>query len=169
MGDLIFLDRTRYDMSNRLTILGCTLWSHVSPEAEINVKQQLNDFYQVKDWTLEKYLRAHAEDVAWLNSQIQMIREAEPHRDVVIFSHHAPTMRLTSAPWYDDSDVRTAFSTEMTVQPCWAKPLKLWAFGHTHWNCDFEKDGVRIVSNQRGYEGSESRKSNFKEDKVLVV
>jgi hypothetical protein len=27
----------------------------------------------------------------------------------------------------------------------------MWAFGHTHWECDFERVRVRVLSNQRGY------------------
>lgn len=35
--------------------------------------------------------------------------------------------------------------------------VKVWAFGHTHYNCDFEVERggevgrLRIVANQRGY------------------
>lgn len=33
-----------------------------------------------------------------------------------------------------------------------SKNVKVWAFGHTHWNCDFvEEGGKRVLTNQRGY------------------
>ena len=58
----------------------------------------------------------------------------------------------------------------MTEKPTWGEPVVAWAFGHTHWNCDFEEKGVRIVSNQRGYElFGRSAKETFLEGKAISV
>ena len=60
--------------------------------------------------------------------------------------------------------------TNLEREECWTNPrVKMWAFGHTHFNCDFEDklDGEtgtetstetstgtrtkRVVANQKGY------------------
>ena len=81
----------------------------------------------------------------------------EPQREVIVFTHHAPTIRGTGDSKFEGGPTSSAFSTELTGEICWTGGnVKLWAFGHTHWSCDFERNGVRVYSNQRGYnEGSE--------------
>ena len=75
----------------------------------------------------------------------------DPDRQVVVFTHHAPAMRGTADPKYAGGPSESAFATDLVGQKCWGDPVKVWVFGHTHWSCDFVKDGIRIVSNQRGY------------------
>ena len=53
---------------------------------------------------------------------------------------------------------------------CWkTKSVKLWAFGHTHFNCDYtdESSGNRVVTNQRGYYFAQS--AGFECDKVIEL
>jgi len=133
------------------------------------VSRSLNDFYAVSGWTLEKYNDAHAQDVKWLEEQCATIKAQEPGRRVVILTHHAPTFHNTSAPEHRGGILNSAFATEMTTSPCWGSPVKVWAFGHTHFNCDDVLKGVRVVSNQRGYEGLEANQTGFFEEKVLLV
>jgi hypothetical protein len=171
-GEFILLDQTRYDLNADITILGCTLWSHIPPAASEEVGRRLNDFRRIHQWSVERHNAAHASDVAWLDSECAKIRAAEPGRRVVVLTHHAPAVSGTSAPQHEgstSSSLRTAFATDMSGRPCWGPPVKLWGFGHTHFCCDFMSRGVRIVSNQRGYEGFEAPRSLFKDDLVLFV
>jgi hypothetical protein len=46
-GYLIFLDQTGFDISENVTILGCTLYSLISPEQAQSV-QLVSDFEQVE-------------------------------------------------------------------------------------------------------------------------
>jgi len=169
LGEFVFLNRVRYDLSKEITVLGCTLWSHVPETALYPVSRGLNDFHQVKHWTINDYINAHAQDVKWLEEQCMEIKTKEPARRIIILTHHAPTFQNTSAPQYRNSPVASAFATEMTDSPCWGSPVVAWAFGHTHFNTDFMLKGVRVVSNQRGYEGSEAGHLGFSAEKILLV
>lgn len=43
---------------------------------------------------------------------------------------------------------------DLSGELCWKQGVtKLWAFSHTHFNCDFRdaETGKRVVFNQRGY------------------
>jgi hypothetical protein len=60
--------------------------------------------------------------------------------------------------------------TDLSKEPCWISPsVKLWAFGHTHFNCDFidPETGKRVLANQRGCRRSEA--DGFEPEKVVVI
>ena len=85
-------------------------------------------------------------------------------------THHAPTVGGTSDPKFAAGGPvasGSAFATELVGGPCWDKErVRVWMFGHTHWCCDFVREGVRVVSNQRGYrEGV----PGFAPDKVVEI
>ena len=156
LGEFVFLNRTRYDMDDKVTVLGCTLYSKIGPTKDEmdRVSMGLNDFYQINDWTVEKHNEAHATDLAWLNSEVEAIATSEPHRKVVILTHHSPTKDPRAVePRHANSPISSGFCTDLSKEVCWTKDcVKLWTFGHTHYNCDFEaRQGLRVVTNQRGY------------------
>ncbi|KAL6238962.1 hypothetical protein BDW75DRAFT_227542 [Aspergillus navahoensis] len=155
LGTFVFLDQTRYDISDNVTVLGCTLYSRV-PEAQAeNVSYHLNDFYDISDWTVEAHSEAHEADRKWLNEQISQISASKPHQKIVVFTHHSPTVvPEASDPAHVNSPISSAFSTDLSCEVCWEKPqVRLWAFGHTHYNCDYteQRTGKRVMANQRGY------------------
>lgn len=51
MGRFVFLDRTRFDVTNTLTILGCTLFSDIVPQQTTEVARCLIDFNRIHGWT----------------------------------------------------------------------------------------------------------------------
>ncbi|EFQ96981.1 Ser/Thr protein phosphatase superfamily protein [Nannizzia gypsea CBS 118893] len=152
-GRFVFLSQTRFDVSDSLTVLGCTLYSHILPEQDQAVAARMSDFKMITDWTTETHNRAHDADLAWLNAQVRDIEQREPHRRIAIFSHHAPSLDPRAVdPKYAGSSVTSGFATDLRDQPCWtSSAVTAWAFGHTHYNCDFELGGVRVIANQKGY------------------
>ncbi|WEW61446.1 hypothetical protein PRK78_006936 [Emydomyces testavorans] len=157
LGEFVFLERTRYDISDAVTVLGCTLYSHVPADQEERVSFGLNDFYHIDDWTVQAHNAAYAEDLAWLNEQVASI---EPQRKIVVFTHHSPITRDPRAvdPAHAGSVIGSGFATDLSGEECWKNArVCVWAFGHTHFNCDYvveddgEAKGRRVVSNQRGY------------------
>jgi len=166
MGEFVFLNQTRYDVSPTLTILGCTLWSALNPNDLDVLSWSLTDFKRIGSFKPSSYESAHKVDLDWLTSTLEDIRSSSSARRVAIFTHHAPTVEGTGDPKYIDGPTNSAFATELTGTPCWGSPVIFWAFGHTHWNCDFEKQGVRVFSNQRGY-GQTGR--DFDPSKVVLL
>lgn len=157
LGSFVFLDQTRFDLSDDTTILGCTLFSNILPEQEEQVSFGLNDFYDIKDWTVSDHTSAHRSDISWLNTQVTSISQLEPHRKIFIFTHHSPTISsLASDAAHTGSKMTSGFSSDLREEICWKyENVRVWAFGHTHFNCDFEDSGEgkgkRVVTNQRGY------------------
>ena len=154
-GRFVLLDRTRHDLSAEVTVLGCTLWSALPSQGArlAQVRMGLNDFSKIQDFTPKVYTDMHRRDRAWLERAVGEIAKREPHRRIVVMTHHAPTVEDTSDPKHAGSAMNCAFATELVGGRCWRKPVKVWMFGHTHWVCDFERKGVRVLSNPRGYTG----------------
>lgn len=157
LGRFLLLDRRRFDLSDTLTILGCTLFSNVVDSQRGTVSLFVSDFSNITDWTVETHNVAHKSDLSWLNGEVETIARHEPHRRVIVLTHYSPTsLPEANDPEHleDSRGVQTAFVTNLDKEPCWTSPVvKVWAFGHTHFNCDFvdAKTGKRVVANQRGY------------------
>lgn len=171
LGRFVLLDRTRYDLSSQVTILGCTLHSRVQSAQSDHVSFGLNDFYHIKDWTTDKHTEAHDTDVAWLDTQVSEIAATQPDRQLIVFTHHSPTTDpRTIHPAHVNGNMSSGFMTDLSSALCWTSPnVKVWGFGHTHYNCDFfdGKTGKRVLANQRGYYFSAAQ--GFEAEKVLCL
>ena len=99
--------------------------------------------------------REHVMDVEWLQEQIGLIRK-EPNGDkrrIIAVTHHAPSTQQTSKPSDINNPWTSAFASDLIGlkdTPVLSE-VQWWIFGHTHYSTHFTKDGVKVVSNQRGY------------------
>ncbi|TGZ83890.1 hypothetical protein EX30DRAFT_338489 [Ascodesmis nigricans] len=186
-GELVFLNRRRWDWGGRekeerVTILGCTLFSKIKMAEMQNIRDVLKDFKQIKDWTVEGHLSAFEKDAEWIRNTVEEISLEDEKlgrkRKIILLTHHAPT-QLEGAhdPRHKHSPIKveSAFATELKSETWWKRDgesgLRLVAFGHTHWNCDFvdEETGVRMVANQKGYLWSQIRDGGLSFDAGKVV
>ncbi|KXJ90183.1 hypothetical protein Micbo1qcDRAFT_196354 [Microdochium bolleyi] len=173
LGQFVFLDRSSYcfhdETNGPVTVLGCTLFSRVPEYSMQDVSLGVKDFYNIDSWTVEEHSSTFEQDLAWLNNEVQSLQGAG-HK-VVIFTHHSPTLdKRALDPRHKDSPIISGFATDLSAQPCrTSSSVKLWAFGHNHYNCDFvdEKTGTRLITNQRGYYFKQSE--NWDAEKVIVV
>jgi hypothetical protein len=121
------------------------------------VSMGLNDFYQIDRWDVDAHNEMHKRDLEWLNAQVADLEGSDAR--IAIFSHWSPSRDARAIePRHAGSSVSAAFSTDLSKERCFRSGnVKLWAFGHTHYNCDFDtyrEDGagpLRIMANQRGY------------------
>lgn len=154
-----FLHHNRYDINRDITILGCTLWTSIQPSQSAEICNRMTDFNDVRgiqNWSLDSALEEHRKDLTWLNEQVLEIEASEPHRRIVVATHHCPTIDLrASDPAHYGSTVSSAFTSDLSHQPCWTSAaVKMWAFGHTHYSCIFRDDpsGKIVIANQKGYD-----------------
>ncbi|KAI1399067.1 hypothetical protein F4819DRAFT_488969 [Hypoxylon fuscum] len=169
IGKFVFLDQARHDVNDSVTVLGCTLFSNVASDTFIVKtfdKMPINSSL-VQHWTLRDHAEAHRSDLLWLNAQVDKISKAEPQREIIVFTHHSPTLdeKSFSQNW-DREHVRLKFFNNLAKEECWTNPSVIcWGFGQNHLCCDFTNAlGKRIVSNQKGDDllpcsGFESKKT----------
>lgn len=149
--NIIFLDKNRIDIDDNTTILGCTLWSHITENQRPFIKSSMADFSNIADFSIEKYNEIHQEEVSWLEKEIEFIKHNEPHRKIIIVTHHAPLIHGTSSPLFKDSKISSAFSTDLTELI--KHPVYKWIFGHTHYSSKLSVNDIDVVSFQKGYPG----------------
>jgi predicted phosphodiesterase len=153
-GKFVLLDQTRYDLSPTVSILGCTLFSNITAAQKDFVNFGLNDFYHIENWTVEEHVQKHESELRWLNVEIQKLMEGSDHK-IIIMSHYSPTDDDRAIdPKHQTSTISSGFMTDLSEEICFSSErVAVWAFGHTHFNCDFEHKAhlTRFVTNQRGY------------------
>lgn len=173
LGELVILDRDKYRIETAsgetITVLGCTLFSRVPPEAAEAVSFGINDFYHTAGWSVEQHNAAFERDLAWLNAEVTALQG--DGRTIVVLTHYSPTVDgRASDPRHQASPITSGFATDLRAATCWrSRDVKLWAFGHTHFNCDFidHSTGKRVFANQRGYYASQSQA--FMADAVVEI
>lgn len=177
LGDLYFWIALRYDLSENVTVLRYTLFSHVPAEFEDRVGIGLKDFHYIDKWTVTDHNVAQKADLSWLNEQVVSISQNVPERKIVIFTHHSPITWDQRAvdPAHVGSPIGSRFASDLSEEACWkAANARLWAFGHTHYNCDFvikddagkghgKKSCVQLAGNYF------KRAANFDVEKVVDV
>jgi predicted phosphodiesterase len=179
-GRLVLCHQRRFDVpGSDITILACSLWSHIPDDAQDAVRMKVNDFKKIKDWSVEAHNHAHQSDLEWLRAEVEAIRhqqntpagdnydgrtdgkggrffsqnhQSKPNkRSILIITHHAPCKDGTSEPRFASNPWNSAFATDLLTGSHEWQDVKLWIFGHTHYSTEFIKDGIRVLSNQRGY------------------
>lgn len=156
MGRLTLLDRTRVDLDDGITLLGCTLWSHVPDQSKDVVSTKISDFKgHISGWTVDDHNCEHERDLSWLQSEIEQLAKETPRRSVVVATHHAPSIPGTSSERDCNNAWSSAFATELidgSIQQ-WEghQMISHWIFGHTHHCCQYMRQGVKVLANQHGY------------------
>ncbi|KAL2178292.1 Metallo-dependent phosphatase-like protein [Thermothelomyces heterothallicus CBS 202.75] len=165
LGEFVLLDRRVLRLpGSDVVILGCSLFSYVPPESRMAVSTGINDFFLTDGWDVDAHNETHRRDLSWLNAQVADLERSGVDK-IIMLSHWSPTMDARAIdPKHAGSRVTSAFSTDLSREKCFRSAgVRLWAFGHTHYNCDFvaeREDGagpLRLVSNQRGYYSAQSK------------
>lgn len=168
---LRILNRTRIELAENITLLGCTLQSHITPGSQQIIQSKIQDFRRIVDWTITDHNNEHETDVKWLKANIEQIRANTPHctHRIIIITHHAPVRKGSSRPEHEQNPWTDAFATELLgdsenqeTNPLQA--VNYWVFGHTHFSTEFCRGRVRIISNQRGYVLGQNRCEKETED-----
>lgn len=170
-----FLDRTRHDINDKVTVLGCTLWSRITHEQARDVWSALTDFNSnrgIRDWDVLTHREEHQKDLDWLNEEVAKIESDEQERHIIILTHHSPTLdEKINDPRHKGSKVQSGFVTDLSKEVCWmSKNVKCWAFGHTHYSGQFHEEPTRklVYSNQRGYSAFGASKQPVVKGQIIV-
>jgi metallophosphoesterase superfamily enzyme len=156
------LERETFDLTDEITILGCTLWSPLDRTTSFF----LNDMNHIhirqngvrKSLDRITYFSWHIRDVSWLQHELKNI--ATRNRKAVILTHHGPLLDMSGK--FIGSKYNSGFVSDLSH--LFVPPAIAFASGHVHSNSDVVLNGIRSVSNALGYPGEET---GYKEDVVL--
>lgn len=148
------LERDALDVGG-IRVLGCTLWTDFRVLGDEHRKrardwaeQSLTDFWCIrrqdgKHLTPERTVRTFVQSAHWLDWQI-----SQADRPLLVVTHHAPAA-ATIAPRFAGHFSNGSFHSN--CDDLLRAPVRMWVHGHTHHNADVVHNGVRVVTNQRGY------------------
>jgi Calcineurin-like phosphoesterase len=127
-------------------ILGCTLWSHISPQNRYKAAATMNDYHKIMNWSVDSCRAKHADHVSWLEKEIAYA--AEHNEPTIVLTHHLPSYELIHST-YKDHDGNYNFASHL--DRLLKHPVEAWFAGHTHKGVDMALHGVRCVVNPFGY------------------
>ena len=128
----------RWDVGEETAALDYHLWM-----VRRTKSQGIHDFYAglgTQNWTVEAHNAAHQRDLNWLNARASELERNASIEKVMILTHWTPTRerRALHPSHRKGSKIESGFSTDLSNEVCCTSgKVKLWAFGHTHFNCDF--------------------------------
>lgn len=139
-------------------LLGATMWTDfaIFPDRDRNMelaRHAMNDFHRIRvspDYSRFRpsdALKLNRKTMTWLRSRLDEVYQGA----TVVVTHHAPSMR-SCHPDYSADPLTSAFVID-AENLMGAERVALWIHGHTHHCVDYEINGTRVLSNQRGYPG----------------
>jgi hypothetical protein len=144
-GRLEVLYETRSDVpGTNVTLLGCTLWSHIRDADTAAVLRKVAEFDKetgIQGWSVEKHNAEHTRDLMWLRTELAPPAASAAAADgkaLLVITAFAPDLRSALEPWDVDAPWSSAYGTNLLVEGAW-DGVKMWSVG--------------FVSNQRGRVG----------------
>lgn len=143
---------------------GCTLWTKIKPEDYIYVQKSMNDYStiyiydgKIEKFTVEYMQKLHNKCIAFIKRAIKKAEELKI--PIVLITHHKPVAD-------DPSPNRLTQAYEVDMTKIIKSPVVAAIHGHTHEHYDKVINGVRYISNPKGYP---SQRTGFKEDMYIDV
>jgi len=136
--------------------IGATLWTKLKKEDYVYIESHMNDYSSIcffKDNHPRKYnvaemQRLHSKHFGFLKKEI--IQAKADRIPCIIITHHKPIVEQGDHDHRIDSAYSTDISSIMNAN------VKLVIYGHTHKHNNVVYNGIRYVSNPKGYIGEKT-------------
>jgi Icc-related predicted phosphoesterase len=124
---------------NNTCIVGCTLWS--------NPKSKVPSFIvRIHGMNTKIYSCNHEHDLRYIKKMIKYCKSKK--LKLVVVTHHPPSYKaLIGAKKKKRFEFLYASNLDHLLD---GNDMRLWICGHTHKNIDFDMNGCRLLSNQKG-------------------
>ena len=150
--NIYFLDN-QVVSHNNINIIGSTLWTYVD-ESDIARKYPINDYSLIKDFTINTSNQLYKEGRTFLEKEIEKTKQ--DGKECIVITHHIPSFSLIDSI-YKDGEINSYFASN--CDDLIKKPIKLWAYGHTHLKSNHNISDVELICNPKGYPNELSRYS----------
>ncbi len=163
----IFLINNQTINYKNINIICSTLWSHIQPQNEFEVQQNVNDFHLIKMNSARlnpaQFNQLHQTDLSFLK---KAIAESEAEKTIVM-THHVPTLMNYPAQ-YKGSNINDAFAVEL-YDFIDSSNVPYWIYGHHHYNTpEFKIGNTTMLTNQLGYVQQDEQKG-FKTNAIIEI
>jgi 3',5'-cyclic AMP phosphodiesterase CpdA len=134
-------------------LIGTPLWTNIPPEKASKVQAGMSDYdaifvrdtktKEIRHITPADVTALHKKSVSFIRRQLAKA-EATKARAIVL-THHMPYIN----PAMHDPEIGCGYATDLRALI--ARPVYLWAYGHTHVKDHTVINKVPVVSNPKGY------------------
>jgi hypothetical protein len=88
------LNRDTVELENYL-FLGCTLWSDIPEEQELEYEMRINDYRKIKvnekeEFTVKYQNQLNKIDIKWIEEQVKKNKD----KQIVVLTHHVKNKKL---------------------------------------------------------------------------
>lgn len=175
---------------NDVYFVGATLWTNCGnsdPLSMYHIEHNMNDYHTIMNSNRmvsfsyyegdtkkfsERPSRFSVEDGtqrhAFSLSYIDMITQ-NPHKEVFVISHHAPSPASIHEYYKDDTLMNNAFMSNLSEFILDRPNIIGWIHGHVHSHFDYMIGTTRVSCNPRGYVGEENWLVDQFEFKVIEI
>ena len=157
-----WIDGTSY-IQGDTAFIGCNGWYDHTMAEGYSFKAQKEAWHDMSNDSVYPIFGMATEDMArrdaeYLNEKVTELASDSDIKNIVIVTHTVPhqkgLMQNRSHKWYV---LNGAYGNSL-METVWRNndhgKIKTWVFGHTHTQFDFVDNGIRFVTNPRGYKSS---------------
>ena len=133
-----------------VNFIGATLWTNMNNlnvETIEQARNGMNDYHLVENFSPEISIDQHLFTREWFNSVIPTLEGP-----VFVITHHAPSPQSVKGRYVGSEGM---YSSDLEQFICNHPNVTHWAHGHIHENNDYMIGNCNVISNPRGYNGSE--------------
>lgn len=158
--DITFLENDEYEISDKISIFGCTLWTNIE---DIAYKRMTDRLYL----TPEEIRKMHNFSREKIKHLIETQLEKKSEKKIIIITHHLPSYKLINRK-YDDDITNSAFASNCDDLFI-AKNISYWIFGHSHIPIKRKLKNIFLMSNPIGYPEELYKKDEIIQDCIFHV
>lgn len=137
---------------NGVHFVGSTLWTDMNKGSSLTMCEAtntMNDYNIVsngeRQLTAYDTYKLHQQSIDWMTQALPTLRG-----DVVMVTHHCPTMLSVAAPGYG-SRMPHAYASDLRDFIRKYANIRLWCHGHAHRRNDYMVGTTRVLANPCGY------------------
>jgi predicted phosphodiesterase len=157
--NVFYLNDESVPLNENVNVYGTVLWTVPPFSTTAEAKMFINDYNYITYFNKVQNKSVGLD----INFVKELSREAftqletylnKTDKKTIIMTHFPPIQSGTIEPsQLEKNSILNLYSSwqDNTLDKLNLKNVFLWISGHTHWSYDFEKNGVRFISNQLGY------------------
>jgi len=146
----VFLVNNQIVVYKNVELILSTLWSHIPPQYEWIVQQNMSDFAVIRNgkrpFTATDFNALHQADFEFIKDALSKPSDLQR----IIVTHHVPTL-MHYPEQYRNSRINSGFATELYgfIE---SSQAAYWIYGHHHSNIPpFKIGDTTLLTNQLGY------------------
>ncbi len=156
--------------------VGATLWTDMfkcSPFAMMNLNKIMAydgkiNYEFVGDYrtifTSQKWVELHYKHKRY----IEIVAKNNPDKKIIVITHHVPLTTLID-PSYQGDESNAYYVSDLSDLILDNDNIKMWCYGHTHYQHDGMFGTCRLVNNAVGYSGEHFEQQNRVKHEVIEL